>query len=106
MIKKGVKWLKENQDPNTGLFGTPTSHDFIYDHAIAAYAMCEAFGLSNYSLLKDTAQKGIKYLEKHRNPYSVWRYQPRDNDYDTSVTGWCIMAYEAGRGQCIGYMLE
>jgi hypothetical protein len=94
-IKKGVKWLKEQQQEN-GLFGTNVSHDFVYNHAIAAYAMCEAFGLSNSSLLKETAQKGINYLESHRNPYSVWRYQPRDNDNDTSVTGWCIMAYESG----------
>jgi hypothetical protein len=94
-IKKGVIWLKEQQQEN-GLFGTNASHDFIYDHAIAAYAMCEAFGLSNYQLLKPTAQKGINYLESHRNPYSVWRYQPRDNDNDTSVTGWAIMAYESG----------
>ena len=95
-VKKGVLWLREQQDPQSGLFGTSASHDFIYDHAIAAYAMCEAFGLSNYTLLKPTAQKGILYLEAHRNPYSVWRYQPRDNDNDTSVTGWCIMAYESG----------
>ena len=94
-IKKGVTWLRKQQQEN-GLFGMNASHDFVYDHAIAAYAMCEAFGLSNYKLLKDTAQKGINYLESHRNPYSVWRYQPRDNDNDISVTGWCIMAYESG----------
>jgi len=96
VVKSGVNWLREQQDPQTGLFGTNTSHDFIYDHAIASYAMCEAFGLSHYSLLKPVAQKAINYLESHRNPYSVWRYQPRDNDNDTSVTGWCIMAYESG----------
>jgi len=95
-IKKGVIWLKGQQDERTGLFGTANSHDFIYNHAIAAYAMCEAFGLSNYQLLKDTAQRGINYLESHRNPYSVWRYQPRDNDNAPSVTGWRIMAYESG----------
>jgi len=95
VIKDGVQWLRGQQDEK-GLFGTNASHDFIYDHAIAAYAMCEAFGLSNYQLLKPTAQKGVNYLESHRNPYSVWRYQPRDNDNDTSVTGWCIMAYESG----------
>ena len=94
-IKKGVLWLRSQQAEN-GLYGTNASHDFIYNHAIAAYAMTEAFGLSNYQLLKETAQKGINYLESHRNPYSVWRYQPRDNDNDTSVTGWCIMAYESG----------
>ncbi|MBZ0154129.1 MAG: terpene cyclase/mutase family protein [Planctomycetes bacterium] len=96
-IKNGVKWLREQQNPDTGLFGQNASHDFVYDHAIAAYAMCEAYGLSQYSLLKSTAQKGLNYLESHRNPYSVWRYQPRDNDNDTSVTGWCIMAYESGK---------
>jgi hypothetical protein len=96
VVKTGVNWLREQQDPQTGLFGTNASHDFVYDHAIASYAMCEAFGLSHYSLLKPVAQKAINYLESHRNPYSVWRYQPRDNDNDTSVTGWCIMAYESG----------
>jgi len=95
-IKQGVKWLRNQQQEN-GLFGSNASHDFIYDHAIAAYAMCEAYGLSKYKLLKSTAQKGINYLESHRNPYSVWRYQPRDNDNDISVTGWCIMAYESGQ---------
>ncbi|MBL8749432.1 MAG: terpene cyclase/mutase family protein [Planctomycetes bacterium] len=94
-LKKGVIWLKNQQDPSTGLFGRATSHDFVYDHAIATYAMCEAYGLSDYQMLKDTAQKGLDYLEAHRNPYRVWRYQPRDNDNDTSITGWCIMAYES-----------
>jgi len=94
-VKRGVIWLRSQQQEN-GLFGTNTSRDFIYDHAIASYAMCEAFGLSNSQLLRDVAQKGLDYLESHRNPGAVWRYQPRDGDNDTSVTGWCIMAYASG----------
>ncbi len=95
-IKNGVKWLKDQQQDN-GLFGQNASHDFVYGHAIAAYAMVEAYGLSQYTTLKHVAQGGIHYLESHRNPYGVWRYQPRDNDNDTSVTGWCIMAYESAK---------
>jgi hypothetical protein len=95
-VRKAVMWLRAQQQPN-GLFGTPVSHDFVYDHAIAAYAMCEAYGLSGYITLRECAQGGINYLEAHRNPYGVWRYQPRDNDNDTSVTGWCIMAYSTAR---------
>ena len=49
-IKKGIGWLRSQQQEN-GLFGGNASHDFIYDHAIAAYAMCEAYGLSDYKLL-------------------------------------------------------
>ena len=74
-----MKWLRLQQAPS-GLCGTAASHDFIYDHAIASYAMCEAYGLSNYKLLRKIAQGGINYLESHRNPYACWRYQPRDND--------------------------
>jgi hypothetical protein len=94
-LKRAAKWLQEQQDDN-GRFGTNASHDFIYDHAIATYAMCEAYGLAQYKLLKQSAQKGINYLESHRNPYSVWRYQPRDNDNDISVTSWCLMACMSG----------
>ena len=96
VVKKAVKWLRSQQGLN-GLFGTNASHDFIYDHAIATYAMCEAYGLSDYKTLRKNAQKGINYLESHRNPYACWRYQPRDNDNDISVTGWCIMAYKSAK---------
>jgi hypothetical protein len=94
-LKRAARWLRNQQQEN-GLFGTNASHDFIYDHAIATYAMCEAYGLSNYTLLKNCAQQALNYLESHRNPYSVWRYQPRDNDNDTSVTSWCLMALKSG----------
>jgi hypothetical protein len=79
------------------LFGTDAYRDFIYDHAIAAYAMCEAYGLSDFTLLRPIAQGGIDYLEAHRNPYGVWRYHPREGDNDTSVTGWAVMAYKSAQ---------
>ncbi|MFO1052990.1 MAG: prenyltransferase/squalene oxidase repeat-containing protein [Planctomycetota bacterium] len=96
-VKKGVLWLREQQDDKTGLFGAANSNEFIYNHAIAALAMVEAYGLSDYKLLRGNAQKAIAYLEYHRNPYLVWRYQPHDGDNDTSVTGWCLMAYSSAQ---------
>ncbi len=94
VIKKAVAWLR-NQQGDDGLFGTNASHDYIYDHTLATLAMIEAYGLSDYKLLRRYAQNGINYLESHRNPYSVWRYQPRDGDNDTSVTSWAVLAYRA-----------
>jgi len=90
-LKRAAHWLRNQQQEN-GLIGTNASHDFVYDHAIAAFALCEAYGLSNYNVLKPVAQRAIDYLESHRNPYAVWRYQPRDNDNDTSVTTWAVAA--------------
>ncbi len=94
VVNKAVQWLREQQGDN-GLYGTNASHDFIYDHTLATLAMIEAFGLSDSGLLRRYAQNGINYLESHRNPYSVWRYQPRDGDNDTSVTAWAVKAYKS-----------
>jgi len=91
-----VSWLRAQQQEN-GLIGANASFDFIYDHAIATWAICEAYGLSSYKSLQPVAQKALNYLESHRNPYAVWRYQPRDNDNDTSVTTWATLALCSGK---------
>ena len=96
VVRRGVGWLRKQQQEN-GLVGGRLSHDFVYDHAIAAYALCEAYGLSNSKLLQQPAQRALNYLESHRNGYGVWRYQPQDQDNDISVTGWAVMAYESGK---------
>ena len=95
-VRMAVSWLRSQQGED-GLIGVRTARDFIYDHAIATFALCEAYGLSGHETLKPCAQKAIDYLESHRNPYSVWRYQPRDNDNDTSVTTWAVLALESGK---------
>ena len=95
-VRKAVHWLRSQQQPN-GMIGGNQSHDFIYDHAIATHALVEAYGLSSYKTLRPVAQKALDYLEAHRNPGSVWRYQPQDGNNDTSVTNWCAMAYLGGR---------
>ncbi|HZN39479.1 MAG TPA: prenyltransferase/squalene oxidase repeat-containing protein [Planctomycetota bacterium] len=94
-VLRAVRWLQEQQQEN-GLFGTNAGADFIYGHAIATYAMCEAYGLSDHRPIKPVAQKGLDYIASHRNPYGVWRYQPRDNDNDSSVTTWCVLACASG----------
>ncbi len=97
-VLRAVGWLRGQQDVNTGVFGTKKSHSFIYNHAIATLAMVEASALTGgKGAFREAAQKGLDYLEAHRNPYAVWRYQARDSDNDSSVTGWCVMAYAAGK---------
>jgi hypothetical protein len=93
VVKKAVVWLRSQQQ-ESGLFGTRAAHDYCYDHAIATYAICEAYGLSEYKLLRPVAQGGVDYLESHRNADHVWRYQPRGGDNDTSITSWALMAYK------------
>ncbi len=97
VVKKAVHWLRLQQDSGTGRIGTASSHSSIYDHVIATYAIVEAYGLSQSTMLRPVAQNALRYLEAHRNPYKVWRYQPRDNDNDSSVTGWGVLVYKSAR---------
>ena len=93
-VARAIRWLITQQGEN-GLIGAGAAPDYIYDHAIATCALCEAFGMTEDETLRAPAQRAVDYLVSHRNPYAVWRYQPRDNDNDTSVTAWCLLACRA-----------
>lgn len=97
VVERGLSWLRGQQDAKSGLVGVNASHDFVYDHAIAALALCEAYALLGDDELRVAAQGSLDYLERHRNPNMVWRYQPRDHDNDTSITTWCTTANAMGR---------
>ena len=95
-VTKGVKWLRENQDPDNGLLGEKIGHSYMYNHGIATLALTEAYYFSKNPLLRGTAQKAINYVTTARNPYGAWRYDsPPIGDNDTSVTGWMIFALKS-----------
>lgn len=95
-VAKGIKWLRSMQDPDSGLIGEKSSHEFLYNHAIATLALCEAYYASKSPLLKGTCQKAINYINRARNPYSAWRYdEPPLGLNDTSVTGWMVFAIKS-----------
>jgi hypothetical protein len=95
-VARGIKWLKEEQDIDNGLFGGRIGHAFIYNHAIASLAMCEAYYFSQSPALKGSAQKGVEFIMSARNPYGAWRYsQPPTGENDTSVTGWMVFALKS-----------
>jgi len=95
-VRKGLRYLIGVQDQD-GLFGSRAHHNFIYDHAIATLAMCEAYWMTGNPMYRVPAQRGLNFLVMARNPYMAWRYQPRGGDNDTSVTGWCVMALKSGK---------
>jgi hypothetical protein len=90
-VAAGLKYLRDKQGAD-GYYGGD-----MYAHAIAAIAMCEAYGLTSDPQLKASAQKAMDYIVYAQDPVGGgWRYTPR-TEGDTSVTGWELMAIKSGQ---------
>ena len=97
VVKRGINWLKKQQDPDTGLLGEKIGHAYVYNHGIATLALCEAYYFSKSPLLRKNTQSALNYISTARNPYSAWRYDvPPIGENDTSVTGWMVFALKSG----------
>ncbi len=101
-VQRAMKYLLAEQDAKTGCFcpfsKTVGSHDDIgvYGHAIAAYALAEAYALTRAPTLKRPVEQAVAVIVKGQQPGGGWdhRYQ-REQWSDLSVTGWQIQALKA-----------
>ncbi|MEM8884876.1 MAG: prenyltransferase/squalene oxidase repeat-containing protein [Planctomycetota bacterium] len=95
-VRTGLRYLMRVQD-DEGCFGARSSKHFMYNHAIATLAMCEAYWMTRNARYKRPAQKALDFIARARNPYGAWRYEPRGGENDLSVTGWMVMALKSGK---------
>ncbi len=99
----GLRFLMGTQDLKTGLYGHQDGHQ--YSHPIAAYAMCEAYGMTLHPSVKESAERALAPIIKGQNPTGGWTYKmnpgldPVSGGYrdDTSYMGWCVQALKAAR---------
>ena len=91
-VRRGLEWLVAHQREDGDLYvgGSGTAH--MYSHAIAAMAVCEAYGLSRDPNLRGPAQRAINFIASAQNEATGgWRYNPGQSG-DTSVFGWQLFA--------------
>ncbi|MCA9001170.1 MAG: terpene cyclase/mutase family protein, partial [Planctomycetes bacterium] len=98
VVTRGVRWLNQQQDSDTGLIGEPIGHGYVYDHAIATLALAENYFVSRNPIHRGKVQKALNFIGRARHPYGGWRYEvPSDGESDTSITGWMVFALKAGQ---------
>jgi hypothetical protein len=76
-----------------------------YDHPIATYALCEAYGMTLNPNVKTAAELALGPLIKGQHPTGGWTYNmdpnvnKEDGKYrdDTSYMGWCAQALKAAK---------
>lgn len=100
-VKKAVQFLVSHQRTNGDLYipQDPASDQnaWLYSHAIASLALCEAVGMTQDEQLRPAAQKAIDFMVASQDPQlGGWRYRPGAGA-DTSVTGWFMMAFKSGQ---------
>ncbi|WP_339746008.1 prenyltransferase/squalene oxidase repeat-containing protein [uncultured Rubinisphaera sp.] len=75
----------------------PGGNHVMYAHALAAIALCEAYGMTRDRTLRTHAQGSLEFIIRNRNrEVGGWRYKPEEVG-DLSVTGWMVMALKSGQ---------
>ncbi|MBP5511757.1 MAG: terpene cyclase/mutase family protein [Kiritimatiellae bacterium] len=108
-VQRALEYLISQQvkdGPQKGIFRG--MDDNWYALPIAAYALCEAFGMTGNPNVKAAAEAALKPIIKGQHPTGGWTYKCNpapDSGYakyggyrdDTSYMGWCAQALKAAK---------
>ena len=91
-VTAGLKYLLAKQDAQ-GAFSKN-----VYAHAIATYAVSEAFTLTRIMGLRDAMEKAVQLIIDGQQTGGGYDYNyAKGTRFDTSVSGWQIQALKAAR---------
>lgn len=91
-VRRGLEFLIVSQRADGCLSGDADSFAAMYCHAMAAFALSEAYGMSRDPRLEPWVRRAIAYTVAAQDPRGGgWRYSPHSAG-DTSQLGWQLMA--------------
>ena len=94
-VDRGVKYLLAIQGEDGNLGGEAQIYAFMYCHAMATFAIAEAYGMTGDQELADAVLRATGFIVACQSPSTGgWRYRPGD-DGDTSLLGWQVMALKS-----------
>lgn len=94
-VRDGVYYLLQIMEEanNEGSF-LHQSERGMYNHGIAAFALCEAYQLSGDKDLKNPAQLAVNFICSAQNYSGGWGYSPKAPG-DLTISGWQMMALKS-----------
>lgn len=94
-VRQGLEFLLGQQRPDGSLCGRASHYAAMYCHAMAAFAMSEAFAMTHDPRLEEPVRRAVGYTLAAQDPNGgSWRYMP-SNPGDTSQFGWQLMALKS-----------
>lgn len=98
VVMKALKWLIAQQHSNGFLGGKATRYDMMYCHAMASFALAEAYGMqadsNSFPELRDAVRSAVRLICAMQNEDGGWRYG-KGGDSDMSMFGWQLMALKS-----------
>lgn len=103
-VLKGISFLVDLGMKNPVLSEQPALKEICYDHAVATYALCEAYtfckqmDIPSISNLEKVVVKAVDRIIDAQCPNGGWGYSYNNKinpDIDLSVTGWNVQALKA-----------
>ena len=91
-MDKAVGFLLERAKQGGGYMGVN-----MYEHGLATLALSEAWGMSDRKEIRDTLKRAVDVILRAQSPGGGWRYQPRPQDADVSVTVMQIVALASAK---------
>ena len=94
VVAKGLGFLMKLAPPSGANAGRLSGD--VYANAIAALALCEAYGMTKDPSLRPYAQSAINYIARTQGSNGSWGYGNNGNG-DTSIVGWQVQALKAAK---------
>ena len=101
-VLNGIMYLAELGDRNEGRMGL-AGNQFSYEHAIATYALAEAYTMSRYGKrripnVREVLELAVPIIIRSQSSDGGWFYgYESQTPSDTSVSGWNVQALNAAR---------
>ncbi|MEX0727736.1 MAG: prenyltransferase/squalene oxidase repeat-containing protein [Planctomycetaceae bacterium] len=98
-IDWALRWLVDNQTADGFLGGKAGHYDRMYCHAMATYALAEAYGMQNDpttdTRFREPLKRAVAFIIDNQNPSDGgWRYL-KGQKSDMSMFGWQLMALKS-----------
>jgi hypothetical protein len=96
-VQKAIQFLVASYNENTRSFAGADGNE--YAHLIAAYALCEAYGMTEIPPVRVVAASATRRIIEGQQPSGGWDYKlaPGSERADTSYMGWAAQSLRAAQ---------
>ncbi len=98
-VERGLRWLVSQQRADGFLGGEASKVSAMYCHAIATFALAEAYAMrtdpTSGDWMRDPLQLAVEYILSCQLSDGGWRYERGQPDGDMSMFGWQLMALKS-----------